>query len=219
MRDVILGLLRAGGRIRRFDAATTASVRSFFAQHLDARLESEGRRHPLGFLVVSQPLDEGVVLRYHLWPSGWAPRLEQESGQTHDHSYELNSVIVAGSLRQRTFRAALDITGTHDVLEVEYRPEGSALRRSGLRARLIEEVDETFGEGTAYRLPPGTVHRVDAVGRPAATLVLAIPASTPSAPRVFVPSGEQAPGEFIRDRFDAAELLAARETIARIFGE
>jgi hypothetical protein len=194
-----------------------ASVRSFFVQHLDARLESDARRHPLGFLIVSQPLDD-LVLRYHLWPSGWTPPLEQVSGQTHDHSYELNSVIVAGSLRQRTFRAALDPRGTHDVLEVEYRPERSALRRTGLRARLIEETDETFGVGIAYRLSPGTVHRVDAIGRPTATLALAIRALTGSAPRVFVPFGEQPPGEFIRDRFDAAELLAAREAISEIFG-
>ena len=44
MRDLVLGLLHAEGRIRRLDAAAMASVRDMFVQDLDARLESDARR-------------------------------------------------------------------------------------------------------------------------------------------------------------------------------
>jgi hypothetical protein len=214
MRDAVIALLRAKGRVRQVDAATMASVTSFFAERVDADLASGAQRHPLGFLVVSEPLGDGVFLRYHVWPAGWAVPHGQESGQTHDHSYELNSLVVAGSLRQRTFDAVLDFRGGHDVLEVDYTPVGSALRRTGLRARLDEETDEIFATGTAYRLAPGTVHRVDAVGRPSATVVLAIPAAGAPAPLVFVPSDQDVPGEFDRGPLDAGELSAAREVIS-----
>jgi hypothetical protein len=194
------------------------SVRSFFVERVDANLPSEARRHPLGFLVVSEPLADGLLLRYHVWPADWTLPKGQEGGETHDHSYELNSLVVLGSLRQYTFRPRFDIRGGHDVLEVDYTPAGSVLRRTGLRVHLEAETDETFGVGMAYRLASGTVHRVEAVGRPTATLVLSVPAPGAIAPRVFVPSDQDAPGEFVRDRLDAGELSAAREAISGLRG-
>lgn len=214
MRDTIIALLRGEDRVRRLDAAVMASVTCFFAQRVGTGL-SRARRHPLGFLMLSEPLGGGLVLRYHVWPAGWSIPQGQKSGQTHDHSYELNSLLVLGSLRQRTFRPMLDVDGGHEVLEVNYTPQGSALRRTGLRARLVEETDETFEAGTAYRLAPGTVHHVEAICRPSATLVLSIPALGAPMPRVFVARGQNAPCEFIRDKLDEGELTAAREAICR----
>jgi hypothetical protein len=215
MRNAVIALLRAEGRVRHLDASTMASVSSFFAERVDIELSAGARRHPLGFLVVSEPLSGGFILRYHVWPAGWAVPRGQESGQTHDHSYELNSLVLLGSLRQRTFQTVLDMRGNYDVLEVDYTLLGSALRHTGLRARLVGDADETFGAGTAYRLTPATVHRVDAV-RPLATLVLVTPTPDTPAPRVFVPCGQNIPGEFSRDRLGAGELAAARAAIREL---
>ena len=221
MHDVIVELLRVQGRVRFVHAATMALVTSFFAERVAANLTSGARRHPLGFLFVSEPLGVNLILRYHFWPADWAMPHGQEGGRTHDHCYELNSLVVAGSLRQRTFQAVRDVDGGHDVLEVDYThtPMSSALRRTGLRARLDEQTDEVFSPGTAYRLASGTVHHVEAVTLPAATLVLTVPIPGAPAPRVLVPCDQDAPGEFLRDRLDAAEVATAREAINRLILE
>jgi hypothetical protein len=113
-----------------------------------------------------------------------------------------------------TFQAVYDSRGKHDIFEVEYAPAISVLRHTGLRARLDAETAEIFRTGMAYRLAPGTVHRVDAVCRPTATLVLNVLAPGAPAPRVFVPSDSDAPEGFIRDRLDARELKAVRAALS-----
>jgi hypothetical protein len=218
MRDAVVALLRSEGRVRHLDDRVMASITAFFVERVNTDLARAARRHPLGFLVVSDPIDVGLVLRYHVWPTGWALPEGQESGQTHDHLYELNSLVVGGSLRQRTFQAMIDVCGGHEVLEVDYTASGSALRRTSLRARLVGETDEIFGVGTAYRLAPGTVHHVEAVGRPSATLVLSVSVPGRTTARVFVPREQSIPGEFIRDHLDAGELAAAREAIFGLRG-
>jgi hypothetical protein len=214
MRDAIVALLQAPGRVRRIDPTTLASVRSCFAERVEAHLGAGANRHPLGFLLVSEPLGGGACLRCHVWPAGWAVPQGQESGQTHDHSYELNSLVLLGSLRQQTFDAEFDVGGDHDVLRVDYTADASEPRSSGLRARLVAETDEIFDAGTAYRLPAARVHRVDAVARPLATIVLAVPVSGAPAPRVFVSSGHRAPGKFVRSPLDSSEIAAARAAIS-----
>ena len=217
MRDKIVALLRAEGQLRRLDAATMASVASFFMRHVETNLETTARRHPLGFVVISEPVCEGLVLRYHIWPRDWGVPDGQESGQTHDHSFELNSLVLGGSLRQLTFEAVIASSGGHEIFEVHYGAEvGSDLRRTGQRARLERETDETFAAATAYRLPPRVVHYVETVRRPAATLVLSVAYPGAPAPRVFVPLGQKAPGAFPREILDPKEIAIARSAIAEL---
>ena len=60
--------------------------------------------------------------------------------------------------------------------------------------------------------------RVEAVGRPSATLVLSVSVPGRTTARVFVPREQSVPGEFIRDHLDAGELAAAREAIFGLRG-
>jgi hypothetical protein len=85
-----------------------------------------------------------------------------------------------------------------------------------MRAYLKPEADEIFKIGTVYRLSPGMVHCVEAIGRPCGTLVLTVAANEAARPRVFVRVGATAPGEFARSRLSTAELVAVRDAITEL---
>ena len=216
IRDNVVAILRDEGQIRHVDKGRLASATCFFLERIDATLQT-ARRHPLGFIVISESLGNHLTLRYHLWPQGWEVPEGQETGQTHDHCFELNSLILCGSLRQYTFGATMDPAGGHAVFEIDYVSSGaSKLRDTGLTATLEQNADDVFHAGIAYRLPQGIVHCVDTVRRPAATLVLSIGVPDAPQPRVFVPLGKNPPGVFDRERLDDGEIATARVAIAEL---
>lgn len=216
MRDEIVALLRAPGECKRIGKATLAAVAEHFVDQFLTNLEKRARHHPLGFVVISEPIDESLVLRYHLWPTDWAVPPGQENGQTHDHCFELTSLIVGGSLRQQTYRPVLDEDGGYEVVSVDYTSGRSELHRTGTKARLEPETDKVFDGGTVYRLVPGVVHYIETVRRPAATLVLAISSPGAAAPQVYIPVGRDMPGEFARDLLNSSELSSVRAAVASL---
>jgi len=189
-------------------------VASFFAERVESRLERDAQRHPLGFVVLTEQLDNNLALRYHVWPVGWSLPHGQEGSETHDHSYELNSLVILGSLRQRTFKPISDECGSYDTWKVAYSPGTSSLHRIGQKVNLRVDADDTFVAGTAYRLSAGLPHHVEMIERPAATLVLSVTAKNAPSPRVFVPTGVDGPGKFARTPLNPAELAAVNAAIS-----
>lgn len=214
MRNDIVALLRAEEPIRRLDPITMAYVTSFFVDHVESRLDGGARRHPLGFIVITEPVSKDLVLRYHLWPPDWSVPAGQENGQTHDHCFELNSLIIIGSLRQVTFRATSDPAGEYEIFEIDYLSGASGLRATALKAVLQQDSDDIFEAGTAYRLRPRIVHCVETLTRPVATLVLSVAAASAPPPRAFSPQGQNPPGAFSREQLDDCEIAIARRAIA-----
>jgi hypothetical protein len=214
-RDDVVALLRASGRVRRLPSESLTAIRALSVQYVEANLSTAAREHPLGFVVLSEQIAEGVALRYHIWPEAWSVPEGQEVGETHDHCFELNSIIVSGALRQLNFRALIgENSGQHDLYQVVYAGTGgSALRETGLRARLEQLGDETFEAGTAYRLAPGEIHCVHIPIRPTATLMLAVSQPNTPPPRVFIPRGRYAPPDFPRRHLDASQVAVVRAAI------
>src|SRR6516165_3449976 len=136
MHDTLLYLLRQNGRIRRLDAKTNTALKAYYSRRVHELLSTYARRHPLGFVLTYDPLFEDRSLRYHLWPVGWTIPAGQKTGEIHDHRYELNSIVVSGSLRQFTYDPTACVDGTHRVFEVKYGAEESALRDAGWFATL-----------------------------------------------------------------------------------
>jgi hypothetical protein len=213
MRKALIALLRADGRVRHHDPSTMAWITSFFADHVESRLAQDARRHPLGFFFLTEKINASLTLRYHVWPVGWAIPHGQEGSETHDHYYELNSLIIQGSLHQKTFKTIDDMCGTHDILEVDYATGSSSLRCTGSKTNLDVVTEDTFGVGTAYRLESGLPHYVEVKERPSATLVLSVKVENAPPARVFVPTHLAAPGEFVRAGLTPAELDDAQAAI------
>jgi hypothetical protein len=213
MHDNLLYLLRQHGRIRRLDARTCAELNAYFRHRVQELLSAEARRHPLGFVLIYDPLIQDRSLRYHLWPVGWGVPEGQETGEIHDHRYELNSIVVAGSLGQFTYDPNASTDGTHRVYEVKYEAQTSELLDADRWATLREIADDHFSAGTAYRLEPRAVHRIETLQRPAASIVLTISQPRSPTPRVFVPRGRQPPPTFSRGTLTAPEIADIRRQL------
>jgi hypothetical protein len=218
MSEFLLDLLCEAGSVRVLDKTILNMVAEVFRDKMLSSLDGKARRHPLGFVHLSEQLDDRMTLRYHFWPVGWTLPSGQESGALHDHQFELNSIIVAGSLQQSTFNDLYDVNGGYAVFEVNYSSLGSALHSSGMRVNLEMETRNIFCAGTAYRLPPGVPHEIEPVARPSASVVLTVLSATPRLPRVFVPQGQVPPGEFERTPLNLDEVEATKKALQLVFG-
>jgi hypothetical protein len=217
MYDEAVAVLSKSGLVRKADAVTLSRIREFFLGRMKDLLDSSTRLHPLGFFYAIEELDENVTLRYHLWPKDWSVPRDQVGGEIHDHIFELNSIILAGTLRHQTFDFLPSGQGEHEIVRVAYTQDGSQLARSGERGELKVVSDETYHPGTVYRVPAGTIHRADASETPAATLVLAVKNNNNNdTPRVLIEYDHSMPAKFIRAKLQASDLAAARAVLAQI---
>lgn len=195
MLEDLTSILRAEGRVRTLSTEATRTVQAFVFDRVRQLIKTSARRHPLGFVLIADP---DAPLRYHLWPSAWPIPAGQETGEIHDHIFELNSLIIAGEVRQLTYAPTVSSGGTHRVFEVDYGPDASGMIETLNSVALEIVTDERFTVGTAYRLDAGMVHQFETTQRLAATIVLPIADLQLRAPRVFVESGSAAPPRFER---------------------
>ncbi|WP_048707420.1 hypothetical protein [Microvirga massiliensis] len=216
MANNIVSLLRGAPAVRQLTEYDHLQAVSFFRSRMGSLLNTEVRRHPLGFLYASEVVSNGMSLRYHLWPEGWHVPATQTASEIHDHVYELNSLVLRGALRHETFEAVAAQDGDHELLEVAYSAEESSVLRTGARVVLRPLADEIHGVGTAYRLPPGVIHRASALAAPAATLVLTVAQPAAPAPRVFIPVGHEAPQPFARRQLTDGETAEARRLLENL---
>jgi hypothetical protein len=216
MRDELIELLAKSNPIG-VDEHTIHQIRSFFRARFNELLNGNARNHPLGFFYASESLGDGLNLRYHLWPSSWEmPTLEQ-GREDHDHTYRLNSIVVAGELRHRTFEAFDDPQGTHEILEVSYNSGDSVLSPSGRIVRVTCSGDERYVAGQCYQLRPGTIHRAVPVKLPMATIVVTTDDDNKRKPRVLARVGEiVTPTSFHRGQLNAEQIQLVGSELAKL---
>lgn len=112
------------------------------------------KRHPLGFSVVQ--LKSGTKsLRLHLWRG---PEISQPGFEIHDHTFELESYVIDGRLRHRTYEAVPDPAGEFAVYDIRYEPDASVMTKTAHRARLQNKTDVLVETGKTYAVPAGRLH-------------------------------------------------------------
>lgn len=112
------------------------------------------KRHPLGFLVVQ--LKAGTEsLRLHLWRGA---EISQPGFEIHDHTFELESYVIDGRLRHRTYEAVPDPAGDFAVYDIRYEPGVSVITKTADRARLVKMTDVFIEAGEAYAVAAGCLH-------------------------------------------------------------
>lgn len=129
------------------------------------------RLHPLNFVAMRISDEKGTSLRLHLWDQRF--RFGQESFEIHDHSFDLDSYVVQGSVEQVTYEIEPDDDGDSDVFAVRYSPEGSSMLEPTSRGASLRTVGRTTFEVTdRYQLPHARLHRLNLRSEKAMTLVL-----------------------------------------------
>lgn len=126
------------------------------------------KRHPLGFTVVQLKLD-GDGLRLHLWKGG---AISQPGYEIHDHAFSLESFIVDGAIRHRTFEALEDPRGDYAVYSVHYEPDQSVMTKTSARARLKKTSDDVYVAGQSYSVPAWRPHDALLDGTASATTLV-----------------------------------------------
>ncbi len=199
--------------LRHTDLQSQNSIKSRLRAEFLSRAEEFGRRHPLGFIYMSLPVSGGLCLRFHLWPEVSSANNVFRSGELHDHTYSLTSLIVAGQLRQRTFVATLG--DDFSEYKVTYRESRSQLDPTGRRTQLVVQTDQLFNQGMCYHLEAGSVHCVEAKGTPLATAVLTKPKLN-TEPRVFLPDGAEINLAYERRLLTLEELGLLEASLSKI---
>lgn len=168
--------------------------------------------HPLGFFHARRVLDDKRQLRFHVWPDGWRIPPDQVAAEIHDHIFDLNSLILRGTMRNETFDAWRNSPHTHRLVRVRYGGTASAVDGPEEPIKLSVVNDERHEASRIYRLPAGTLHRAAPALTPTITVVLATTGDQERSPRVAVELGASLPGPFERRPLnpnEQAKLAAA----------
>lgn len=217
MRSALIAQLSSQSLASAIDANFLREARMFFRDSFKALLEASVRRHPLGFVYAAEQVTEGVFLRYHFWPSDWSMPSLEEGREDHDHTYELSSLVILGSLKHQTFSATESDLGSLQIFDVSYERGDSTLRATGRRVLVQELQCQLYRAGQCYRLPPGTIHRATPIARPLATLVLTREGASKSKPRVLGSVGGIAPVAFHRRELNPTEIEQYRGVLIEAF--
>lgn len=128
----------------------------------------EFRLHPLGFFYLQDGAVDGRSKRVHVWlPIG----LEWPDNDRHQHSYDIESLVVAGRMRSYLFSFNEEDGGPDLEFAVSYEGTASVQSPSGRSGRLVPIASFETVPGASYRLEAGVIHRVEVVERPCITLV------------------------------------------------
>lgn len=112
--------------------------------------------HPLGFVscIVSTDVS-GNVFRLHYWPQN-ERRPKKPDWPIHTHLFDLSSLVLAGSIRDKQYRT---IAGTQfQPFEVEYVGEDSSIRQSGDTVDILAISESELLPHSCYSVASGVFH-------------------------------------------------------------
>jgi hypothetical protein len=125
------------------------------------------KKHPLGFYYLnSQSLAD---TRVHVWLSLF--RNETIQNDRHLHSYDINSLILLGRMKNTLFSFIPRCAGEIQEFEVHYDQSKSRLVPTGRSGELIRISEFESLPDCSYWLDAGTIHRVSILERPCVTVV------------------------------------------------
>ena len=178
-----------------------------------------GRRprvHPNGF--VQFDLTKWGNFRLHIWPDTPIPA-QKTSHPIHDHSFDMQSYIIAGELTNELYRFELGIPGgSAEVFKgcggISYKIYQAA--RIGGSDTVLDEVDgipghlvmtssKTYRPGDRYSMKRGVLHNSVPNGL-VATIMEKIKPDKEYSPRIAVPEGVQPDNDFRRESVDEEML-------------
>ena len=206
MLDEVLAALKAKERVRKVSFRNLSLARLHFANRVRWHLlEGSMNIHPLGFYHAADELDAHRKIRFHFWPRDWRLPPGQEFGAVHDHTFELNSLIINGILHNQTYTFTEAENGENQVHEVHYERGYSRVEPTEVWGDVHADKDELYELGTAYRLISGELHQTHPTGFPAATMVLAIENGRSARSRVMVRRGDVLSNSFERRPLNEVE--------------
>ncbi len=136
------------------------------------RASRSGTWHPTGFVVLRLHSDAAGDLRLHVWPSA-ARRYGDPRWPIHDHTWNLSSEVLCGTVTSRDYTVTDDPNGEACLYAVDYASaRDSALIRSERFVRVVPTPPRTLRPTEPYEVAAGDFHASEVdPGDLAATLV------------------------------------------------
>jgi hypothetical protein len=173
---------------------------------------NEPRVHPSGFIQLD--LSRDASMRLHVWPDEMRSEGEIPCQTTktpiHDHKFDMESMVICGSLKQTIYNADLDGFPTHEIYIADYglKPASvnTILRPTGVRVAVGTRDTEWIEEGRTYYQSYRTFHSSDNYGLTATLMMKADIYQEPA--RVLCRIGETPDNDFDRLEVDQDVLWA-----------
>lgn len=178
-------------------------------------------RHPLGFLhfdltSIAQ-IEGGGFARLHIWDRQLSP--PDPAGNVHDHTWQLHSLVLVGSLRDRTFQPFESAAGSMKAVQVIYGSTNEFIDSGTFDLRLVR--DQIFTKGDIYTIPSRMVHESEVLSEPTVTFVVGIPDSHAKSNGPLIFSRDRAPvmGTPVREQVSSQLALDALMSVAQSLTE
>ncbi|WP_255769471.1 hypothetical protein [Pseudarthrobacter sulfonivorans] len=168
--------------------------------------------HPLGFVHYDlqnlTPLGAGEFARLHVWNPKLSP--PDAGGAIHDHTWNLSSLILKGSVRNINLKPEPDESGDFTGLRVRYGLTNEFEPAGRYKLTLIS--DDIHSAGSTYRIPSRIVHESKLLSECAVTLVVGSSDQQADVlgPLILTKGSAAAPGTRVRQvlsRHDAQAIL------------
>lgn len=181
------------------------------------RKQTEWSAHPLGFFVCKRVINDQLTVRMHVWPSDWSIPEDQVNADTHDHVFDLHSLVVLGTIYNEIFDIKVDALGNYLQYKISYKANSSGVDSNGnpTPVRMIRTGRSIYSTGQIYHLEKGNVHRGGLVQGPAVTLVAAVQKFAGGSPRIIVQGPGGVPPSFERRPPSADEWTQIQRVVGQ----
>jgi len=179
---------------------------------VEAVMETSGItmwRHPLGFyhaeLTHLVPAESKERFRLHVWLD--AVGSSDSLGDLHEHTWDLTSLVLAGSVRDSNFSPVASPSGRYMGSRIRYDDVNTA--ESVGSFDLVPVVERKIEVGEHYQIPSRTIHLNSPGSIPTVTLVRSLEDQRGDGPLVLSPKSVNAVfATGTRERVDLANVMA-----------
>lgn len=132
--------------------------------------KQEFRIHPLGFYFLQDYISstKRATRRIHVWLSNGPNR---PANDQHTHAFDLESLVVTGTLRNELFQFKENKHGSTTEFKVSYRSSESTLNPTGRRGNLEQLASFITLPGSRYQLKAGVIHRAVTLDLPCVSVL------------------------------------------------
>ncbi len=180
----------------------SASVRNLlleFENERAAQINAMGtaQKHPLGFFALRWNVGVNQVLRVHLWSKkfNW---VQHPNWQIHNHIFEFDSLILHGTIQNKTYEKNERKKGRWCIYEVDYADQNSTLSHRSSNVALNLTGTTVQRHQSKYSLAAEVLHRSILRSETAITVLAARNTAQPDFKPIVIGTGNAK--EFTFDR-------------------
>lgn len=146
--------------IRSYEPELLRSIRHILRELILNRRDAAVFSHPLSFNKIIVASHGATDVRVHVWLPDHSEGCIPVS-TVHSHTWDLKSVVIAGSLVNRNYTVNDRADGDHELFVVDYRTNESERKSTGRLVSVSTESEACYSEGDSYSLNAQTFHATE----------------------------------------------------------